>query len=370
MDFLASPLLYGLTGEHSVWTYLFIVLVLTQPTIFSVTLYLHRSMTHKGVEFHPAVSHFCRFWLWLTTGMKTYEWVSVHRKHHARCELPDDPHSPMQQKNGVWDVLLHGVALYRKAAVLRSTLRYVTGPGAVGLPNDWLERNVYTKYNWLGLQILLAIHLVLFGLPGLLIWIMEFFWIPFWAAGVINGVGHWFGYRNADTLNGDGSGPDSSTNIVPFGLWIGGEELHNNHHAYPTSAKFSQKWYEVDIGWGAIRVLEFFRLCKVKHVAYRPSVSKQKTSESDLFKLFQEHRHYLMSQFRLVAKKEAEHAHDLLERLQQLVRARGVDAVTPTQLYQWLEDVERSGRKRLIAFSEWLQRLEGRVPKRYRTRGA
>jgi stearoyl-CoA desaturase (delta-9 desaturase) len=240
------------------WGLVLVALALTHVTIASVTIFLHRHQAHRALDLHPAVSHFFRVWLWLTTGMSTREWAAVHRKHHARCETADDPHSP--QILGINRVLWGGVLLYVKEAAKDDTLRRY----GHGTPDDWLERNVYSKYVLLGMTLMGGIDVALFGiLPGIAILAVQLAWIPFWAAGVINGVGHYWGYRNWIT-------GDASTNIVPWGILIGGEELHNNHHAHPTSAKLSSKWHEFDIGWVYIRLLERFGLARVKHVAPVP----------------------------------------------------------------------------------------------------
>ena len=240
------------------WGHAIAALVLTHITIVAVTIFLHRHQAHRALELHPAVSHFFRLWLWLTTGMVTKEWAAVHRKHHAKCETAQDPHSP--QVLGLSRVLWGGVFLYVKEANKSDTLaRY-----GVGTPDDWLERNIYSRFQVVGLTLMGAADVILFGaVPGSLVFAVQMVWIPFWAAGVINGIGHDWGYRNWST-------PDASTNIVPFGLLIGGEELHNNHHAYPTSAKLSNKWYEIDIGWLYIRILEKLRLAKIKHLPPTP----------------------------------------------------------------------------------------------------
>jgi len=240
------------------WGHGIAALALTHVTIVSVTVFLHRHQAHRALELHPAVSHFFRLWLWLTTGMVTREWAAVHRKHHAKVETPDDPHSP--QVLGLNRVLWRGVFLYVREARKPETLeRY-----GHGTPNDWLERHLYSKFQVVGIVLTGAADLLLFGVvPGALILVTQIVWIPFWAAGVINGIGHYWGYRHWPT-------PDASTNIVPWGLLIGGEELHNNHHAYPTSAKLSNKWYEFDIGWLHIRILETLGLARVKHVAPTP----------------------------------------------------------------------------------------------------
>ena len=248
------------------WGYVLVALGLTHITICAVTLFLHRAQAHRAMELHAIPSHFFRLWLWMTTGMVTREWVAVHRKHHAKCETPEDPHSPMIY--GINHVLFGGVLLYVKEKKNRETIeRYGTGT-----PDDWLERNVYSRFMIHGIVTMGLINVVLFGfIPGLLILGTQIIWIPFWAAGVINGVGHYYGYRNQHT-------PDTSTNIVPIGILIGGEELHNNHHAHATSAKFSSKWYEFDIGWGYIRILQALGLCKVKHVAPVPRIADPKAS--------------------------------------------------------------------------------------------
>ena len=242
------------------WGLVAVALGLTHVTIAAVTLFLHRCQAHRALELHPAVSHFFRLWLWLTTGMITKEWAAIHRKHHAKCETAEDPHSP--QIYGIHRVLWAGVFLYVKEAYNPETMqRY-----GHGTPDDWLERNVYSKFALFGLTLMGLANVVLFGVvPGLAILAVQIVWIPFWAAGVINGVGHWFGYRNWDTPS-----PDASRNIVPWGILIGGEELHNNHHAFPSSAKLSAKWYEFDIGWLYIRVLERLGLATVKKVAPTP----------------------------------------------------------------------------------------------------
>ena len=246
------------------WGGVLVGLALTHVTIISVTIFLHRHQAHHALDLHPAVSHFFRFWLWLTTGMVTREWAAVHRKHHAKCDTPEDPHSP--QVLGLSRVLWGGVFLYVKETRKAETLeRY-----GHGTPDDWLERRLYAPHQILGLSLMGAIDLILFGLvPGALILAMQIVWIPFWAAGVINGIGHYWGYRHWST-------PDASTNIVPLGILIGGEELHNNHHAYPTSAKLSNKWYELDIGWLYIRILDALGLARVKHLAPTPSFCASK----------------------------------------------------------------------------------------------
>jgi len=253
-----SDLLFPGLLDWPWWADALAALALTHVTIVAVTVFLHRHQAHSALDLHPAASHFFRAWLWLTTGMITREWVAVHRKHHAKCETADDPHSP--QVLGLSRVLWGGVFLYvRETRKLETVERY-----GRGTPDDWLERNVYSRSPIFGLWLMGAADLAVFGpVPGALVLLVQIVWIPFWAAGVINGIGHYWGYRNWQTA-------DASTNIVPLGLLIGGEELHNNHHAYPTSAKLSCKWYEFDIGWLYIRVLETLGLARVKHRAPIP----------------------------------------------------------------------------------------------------
>ncbi|MBL8422721.1 MAG: fatty acid desaturase [Candidatus Accumulibacter phosphatis] len=240
------------------WAYVLTTLALTHVTIAAVTIFLHRHQAHRALDLHPLVAHFFRLWLWLSTGMVTKEWAAIHRKHHAKCETAEDPHSP--QVFGINRVLWGGVFLYVKEARNGDTLqRY-----GRGTPDDWLENHLYSPWHKLGIVIMLAIDLAIFGmLPGLLIWLVQMLWIPFWAAGVINGLGHFWGYRNFNS-------PDASTNICPWGILIGGEELHNNHHTFATSARLSNRWYEFDVGWLYIRILAALRLAHIKKVAPRP----------------------------------------------------------------------------------------------------
>lgn len=246
------------------WGYLVVGLICVQITILAVTLYLHRAQAHRALELHPAICHFFRLWLWLTTGMTTRAWASIHRKHHAKVETAEDPHSP--QVSGIKTVLWHGAELYRREAANPETLKRY----GYGTPNDTLE-NIYENYSNVGIYITLILNMILFGVPGITLWAVQMMWIPFFAAGVINGIGHYWGYRNFEC-------DDASTNISPWGLWIGGEELHNNHHTYPTSAKFSIQWWEVDIGWGVIQILRFFKLAKVKKIA--PQITWKQTKEN------------------------------------------------------------------------------------------
>jgi stearoyl-CoA desaturase (delta-9 desaturase) len=245
------------------WGYVVITLALTHVTIASVTIFLHRCQAHRGLDLHPVVSHFFRFWLWLTTGMVTKEWVAIHRKHHANVETADDPHSP--QTRGIDTVLLQGTELYRAEARNLETLeKYGTGT-----PDDWVERHLYTPYSWQGCGLMLVLDVVLCGPIGLTVWAVQMAWIPVTAAGIINGIGHYWGYRNFAT-------DDASANIIPWGIVIGGEELHNNHHAYGTSAKLSSRWFEFDLGWAYIRALENFGLATVRKVAPRIRFDEEK----------------------------------------------------------------------------------------------
>ena len=233
------------------WQVLLATMVMTHVTIASVTIFLHRAQSHRALELHAIPSHFFRFWLWLTTGMVTKEFVAIHRKHHAKCETEEDPHSP--QTRGIKTVLLTGVELYRAESKVKETMvKY-----GLGTPDDWIERNLYTRFSWQGVGLMMVINLMLFGALGVTVWAAQMIWIPVMATGIINGLGHWWGYRNFEA-------PDASTNVSPWGVVIGGEELHNNHHTYPTSAKFSVKPYEFDIGWGYIRALELLGLAKVR----------------------------------------------------------------------------------------------------------
>ena len=291
-DSLLQFLTGGLAGLVW-WELLIVLLVFTQLTIFSVTLYLHRSQAHRGVDFHPVLNHFFRFWTWLTTSMITREWVAIHRKHHAKVETEEDPHSP--QTKGIGNVFWRGVELYREARGQRADIEQY-GKGA---PDDWIERHVYTPHANLGPTFLLLINALLFGLPGVALWAIQMAWIPFWAAGVINGLGHWWGYRNFESS-------DTSTNLTPWGVWVGGEELHNNHHAFPSSARFSMRRWEVDIGWIVIKGLEKVRLAKVLRVApsldIRPNMA---VPDADTLKALLSHRFQAMTDYQRNVLKPA-----------------------------------------------------------------
>jgi stearoyl-CoA desaturase (delta-9 desaturase) len=258
LDFLSTGLV-GLTP----WQVVIYTLVVTHITIAAVTIYLHRHQAHRALELHAIPSHFFRFWLWLTTGQVTKEWAAIHRKHHAKCDTEEDPHSPVTR--GIKKVFFEGAELYRAESKNQETMdKY-----GHGTPDDWIERHLYTRFSWQGVVLQLIVNFALFGVIGITIWAIQMMWIPVMAAGVINGIGHWWGYRNYDCA-------DAATNIFPWGILIGGEELHNNHHTYATSAKLSSKWYEFDIGWLYIRILETLGLAKVKKVAPEPKFAKDK----------------------------------------------------------------------------------------------
>jgi stearoyl-CoA desaturase (delta-9 desaturase) len=267
------------------WGYLSVALIFTHITIASVTIFLHRHQAHRALELHGLPSHFFRFWLWLTTGMITREWAAIHRKHHAKCETQDDPHSP--QILGLEKVLWEGVELYRQETKNRETIEKY----GHGTPDDWIERKLYSAYNSWGLGLMLVIDLILFGTIGLTIWAVQMLWIPLFAAGVINGIGHFWGYRNYAC-------EDASTNIVPWGILIGGEELHNNHHAYASSAKLSSKWYEFDIGWLYIQAMQAIGLAKVKKVAPKVRLDRGKTvCDLDTLQAIITHRYEVLTKF-------------------------------------------------------------------------
>jgi len=283
------------------WGYALAALGLTHVTIASVTIFLHRCQAHRALDLHPIASHFFRFWLWLTTGMVTKEWAAIHRKHHAKCETPEDPHSP--QIVGINRVLWGGVFLYVKESHNAETMeRY-----GHGTPDDWLERNLYARFQVLGITLMGVTDIMLFGIvPGLLILLTQIVWIPFWAAGVINGIGHYFGYRNYDCA-------DASKNIVPWGILIGGEELHNNHHAFAASAKLSNKWYEFDIGWLYIQILSVLGLARVKKVAPTPRFAAPKpTADAQTLQAVITNRYDVLSRYAKSLKRI--YAHEI-ERL-------------------------------------------------------
>ena len=323
-------LIYGLSGLVW-WQVLLVALAFTHVTIVSVTLYLHRCQAHRALELHPAVSHFFRLWLWMSTGMLTKEWTAVHRKHHAKCEQEGDPHSP--QIFGIKKVFWEGAELYRAEADNAETVQRF----GHGTPDDWMERNVYSRHSRLGIVIMLALDVALFGALGLAVWAVQMAWIPIWAAGVVNGIGHYWGYRNFEAA-------DASTNLVPWGIIIGGEELHNNHHTYPTSAKFSVKPYEFDIGWMYISVLAKLGLARAKKTppklafgAVQP-VADEKTLEAIITNRYEVMARYAR-QMRVTVQAE-------LDALQ----AKSADV------------------SRLEAVRRWLHRDDDKVPAKYKAK--
>ncbi|PZP31249.1 MAG: acyl-CoA desaturase [Roseateles depolymerans] len=285
-DFLNSLLTWLSEGlvHASAWQLVVYTLVVTHITIAAVTIFLHRAQAHRALDLGPIPSHFFRLWLWLTTGMVTKEWVAIHRKHHAKCETPDDPHSP--QTRGLRKVMAEGAELYRAEAKNEETLSKYSH----GVPNDWIERNVYSRFSWQGVALTLIFNVVMFGALGATIWAVQMVWIPFWAAGVVNGVGHYWGYRNFEA-------PDASTNLSPWGLIIGGEELHNNHHTYPTSAKFSVKPYEFDLGWVYIRAMEMIGWAKVRKTAPKLSLGEVKPADKRTLEALIANRYEVMASF-------------------------------------------------------------------------
>jgi stearoyl-CoA desaturase (Delta-9 desaturase) len=340
----------GLVGS-SIWLLLAVFVVMAQLTIVSVTLYLHRCQAHRGVDMHPLLTHPMRFWLWLTTAMVTREWVAIHRKHHARCETAEDPHSP--QVYGIRKVLFQGVQLYQKACDDKA----IMAKYGAGTPNDWLERNVYGRYPSLGPTLLLFIEIALFGVIGLTVWALQMLVIPVLAAGIVNGLGHWWGYRNFET-------DDTSTNLTPWALLIGGEELHNNHHAFPSSARFALRRFEFDIGWALLRTFQAVGLAKVRRVApqldVRPNIPMP---DADTLKAVLAHRFQVMSDYfsgviMPTVREEAQHAGDSLRRLPRRLRrglvngGRWLDAEHRERLSQYIDS-----RPKLATVFEYRQRL-------------
>ncbi|MDC0662879.1 DesA family fatty acid desaturase [Marinobacter sp. SS21] len=377
--------------DLSVMQLVLVMLGLTHVTIVSVTLYLHRHSAHNSLDLHPALAHFFRFWLWLTTAQNTKEWTAIHRKHHAKCETEDDPHSPVVK--GIKKVLLEGAELYADAATAETLERY-----GQRTPEDWVERNVYSRYRVLGVILMGAINLLLFGVNGIWIWALQMMWIPVWAAGVVNGIGHYLGYRNFECT-------DNARNISPLGILIGGEELHNNHHTYPNSSKLSRRWYEVDIGWGYIRLFQLFGLATPK--GYRPiahyvpgkqvvDVETLQAIANNRFDIMRQYRKRVMepalrqqkelledgikSRYRkvkqllsreitLIKPKEQAQLDKVLEKnpvlrqlydksqeLQALWRRRGVKPQEKIQaLMQWCKEAEASGIRHLEEFAAHLK---------------
>lgn len=282
-DFVLNGLANGYLN-WSWWQVLLITLLLTHITIASVTIFLHRCQAHRALDLHAIPSHFFRFWLWLTTGMVTKQWAAIHRKHHAKCETVDDPHSP--QILGIETVLSRGAELYRAEAKNQETIDKF----GHGTPDDWIEKNLYSRFQWQGVALMLIIDVILFGALGLSVWAVQMLWIPITAAGIINGIGHYWGYRNYDCV-------DASTNVFPFGILIGGEELHNNHHTYATSAKLSNKWYELDIGWGYIRILEIMGLATVKKLPPKPILTQLTAASENTLQAVIANRYEVMARY-------------------------------------------------------------------------
>ncbi len=275
------------------WGYVIFTLVMTHITILSVTIFLHRHQAHRALDLHPIISHFFRFWLWLTTGMITKEWAAIHRKHHAFSDKPGDPHSP--KVFGIKKVFWEGVELYQAEAKNLETMQKY----GAGTPDDWVERNLYTKYSKAGVYSLFICDFIAFGPIGITIWAIQMLWIPIFAAGVINGLGHWWGYRNFEN-------PDQARNLFPLGILIGGEELHNNHHTFATSAKLSYKWYEFDLGWMWIKILSLLKLAKIKKVSPTPQTRKNPALAPD-FKSLEaiiSNRYNLMSAYAKTLKDD------------------------------------------------------------------
>ena len=386
LNFLNNGLTHASWGEMAIY-----LLIVTQLTIMTVTLYLHRSQTHRGVDFHPALAHFFRFWGWLTTGMVTREWVAVHRKHHAKVETTEDPHSPMIY--GINKVFWDGVSLYRDACANKQDMVQY----GRGTPDDWVEHKVYGAHPYWGPTLMLLISIALFGVIGAAIWAVQMIWIPFWAAGFVNGLGHWAGYRNFESA-------DTSRNLIPWAFWIGGEELHNNHHAFPSSAKFALRKWEFDIGWAAICGLRAIGLAKVLRVApsldVRPNVHlpDADTLKAVLTLRFQAMTDYYRDVIVPTLRDEAQHAGDNIKsiprrmrramadggrwldgegrdrmqavlakrptlktvvefraRLAALMEQRGAEQAL-NGLQQWIREAEESG---IRALQEFAQRLKG-----------
>ena len=309
-------------------------LVLVQITIAGVTINLHRCQAHRALDMHPALSHFFRFWLWMSTGMITKEWAAIHRKHHAKCETEEDPHSP--RIHGINKILFGGVVLYVK----ESHKKDVMDKYGHSTPTDWLERNIYTPLNKWGIAVMAAIDVLLFGpLSGAIIWGVQMLWIPFWAAGVINGIGHYFGYRNFQT-------DDDSTNIVPWAFWIGGEELHNNHHAYPTSAKFSIRPYEFDLGWMYVKILESLGLATVRKQAPKVKLDPSKWEvDAATLQAVIAHRFDVMANYAKSIKRTSQLEIEAL-------KAKGHDCATLVAMRKWLH------RDRVVIPAQHHERLD------------
>ncbi len=329
-DVVVQWAIHGL-ADASWWQIVAYTLILTHITIASVTIFLHRAQAHRSLDLHAIPQHFFRFWLWLTTATVTKQWVAVHRKHHAKCETAEDPHSPVA--HGIKTVLLQGRELYAAEAAKADTLKKF----GHGTPDDWLERNVYTPHAVWGVWLMLAIDIALFGAIGITVWAVQMLWIPVTAAGIINGLGHWWGYRNFEAA-------DASTNISPWGILIGGEELHNNHHTYPTSAKLSVKPYEFDIGWGYIRALEVLGLAKVRKVPPRLTLGAVKpVADVKTLEAIVAHRYELMASY-----------------------AREVRLACASELQRLKAERQQTSAARLERVRNWLHRDDDKVPQNLR----
>ena len=331
------------------WGYVLVTLTFTHITIAAVTIFLHRCQAHRALDLHPLISHFFRFWLWLTTGIVTKEWAAIHRKHHARCETIEDPHSP--QVLGIFKVLREGAELYRKEAKNQETLDKF----GIGTSDDWMERNVYSRYTFVGIYLMLAINYVLFGPLGITIFAVQMAWIPVTAAGVINGIGHYWGYRNF-------AADDASTNIIPWGILIGGEELHNNHHAYASSARLSNRWYEFDIGWMYIRVLESFSLARVKKIAPQVKFDWAKTKcDLDTLQAVITHRFDVMGKYGTMLKTAYK---EEISKIRQAYQQHGQDSYALSRIRHWLhldadalQDQEKQALDKALQHSVRLQTI-------------
>ena len=333
--------MYSGIFAFSWWGYILVTLAFTHITIAAVTIYLHRHSAHRALDLHPIASHFFRFWLWLTTGMQTKQWTAVHRKHHARCETPDDPHSP--QVFGVAKVVWQGADLYTTEARRNETCERF----GYGTPDDWIERNVYTPHPVLGIAAMMVLDFALFGFIGLTIWAAQMMWIPFFAAGIVNGVGHYWGYRSLHVH-------DASRNIVPWGIIIGGEELHNNHHAYPSSARLANKRWEIDMGWVYIRALQIVGLARVKKVAARVRLVANKTycDQNTLHAVIMS-RYDVLARFARTMKRTCR---------DEIAHLRSSVHVDPNTVKRWLQyeehrlsTDERQHLKRILSSSRTLQ---------------
>jgi stearoyl-CoA desaturase (delta-9 desaturase) len=331
------------------WGYVLVALAFTHITIAAVTIYLHRCQAHRALDLHPVVSHFFRFWLWMTTGMETKHWAAIHRKHHARCETAEDPHSP--QVLGITKVLREGAELYRAEAKNQETMDKFGS----GTPEDWVERNIYSKRSSYGIRLMLIIDVILFGPLGLTIWAVQMAWIPITAAGIINGIGHYWGYRNF-------AADDASTNIVPWGILIGGEELHNNHHSYASSAKLSSKWYEFDIGWMYIRMMEMCGLAHVKKIAPQVRFDWAKTKcDLDTLQAVITHRFDVMGKYGAMLKKAYK---EEVNKIHHAYQQHGHESVTLERIRHWLhldaddlQDQEKQALSNALQHSTRLQTL-------------